>query len=150
MRLARIPPNPPVASEHDPPAVLAFSLLAPLTLSRPVSAETADRVVIGAFAIDRTEVTIGQFRAFVRTNALTTAAEREGGGFEYAGGWTRRPGWSYERPQGQPGAENEPATHVTWHEASRYCASRGGRLPTMAEWKLAAYTETRDARAMAS
>jgi formylglycine-generating enzyme required for sulfatase activity len=100
-------------------------------------------VAIGSFAIDRTEVTIGAFRAFARGVGLVTTAEREGGGFEYAGGWVRRAGWTFERPQGQPGADDEPAVHISWQEAARYCAHVGGRLPGMAEWQLAAYTESR-------
>jgi formylglycine-generating enzyme required for sulfatase activity len=108
------------------------------------SAQTTDRVTIGALAIDRTEVTIGQFRAFAAATGLTTAAEREGGGFEFVGGWTRRPGWTWRRPQGEAGADNEPAVHISWQEASRYCAHAGGRLPTMSEWRAAAYTESRD------
>jgi formylglycine-generating enzyme required for sulfatase activity len=101
-------------------------------------------VRVGAFAIDATEVTIGQFRAFARTTSLRTAAEREGGGFEYTGGWTRRQGWTYEHPQGQPGQDSEPAVHVTWAEADAFCRHVGGRLPTIAEWRSAAYTEQRD------
>jgi formylglycine-generating enzyme required for sulfatase activity len=110
------------------------------------SAETqiSQRIRVGAFALDRTEVTIGQFRAFAMATGLTTAAEREGGGFDFSAGWTRRRGWTFERPQGQPGGDNEPAVHVSWHEAARYCAHVGGRLPTMAEWRQAAYTESRD------
>jgi formylglycine-generating enzyme len=127
---------------HDPQRY-RVALLATL-VAAPALAQGSDRVRIGAFALDRTEVTIGQFRAFAQATNLTTTAAREGGGFEFAGGWTRRPGWTYERPQGQPGADNEPATHVSWHEASRYCAHVGGRLPTMAEWRKAAYTESRD------
>jgi formylglycine-generating enzyme required for sulfatase activity len=122
-------------------------MLTSLALAAPLCAQASDRVRIDTFAIDRTEVTIGQFRAAARATSLTTAAEREGGGFEYAGGWTRRAGWTYASPQGQSGAENEPATHVTWHEAARYCAHLGGRLPTFAEWKHAAYTEARNAPA---
>lgn len=109
----------------------------------PALAQPPDRVRVGTFALDRTEVTIGQFRAFARAAGLTTAAEREGGGFEFAAGWERRPGWSYEKPQGAPGASDEPAVHVTWDEASQYCAHAGGRLPTLAEWRSAAYTEQR-------
>lgn len=120
-------------------AILAVLLCSAM----PAAASEPDRVRIGAFALDRTEVTIGRFRAFARAAGLVTTAEREGGGFEFAAGWTRRPGWTYERPQGAPGADAEPAVHVTWEEAGAYCRSVGGRLPTMAEWRQAAYTETR-------
>lgn len=102
-----------------------------------------ERVALGSYALDATEVTIGQFAAWVRARGAPTEAERAGGGFEFAGGWTRRTGWTYAAPQGRPGAPNEPATHVTWTEARDYCAAAGGRLPTIAEWRRAAYTEVR-------
>lgn len=108
------------------------------------SAQASERVRIGAFALDRSEVTIGQFRSFARTVDLTTAAEREGGGFDFSAGWVRREGWNFERPQGEPGADDEPAVHISWHDASRYCSHVGGRLPTIGEWRSAAYTESRD------
>ena len=123
--------------------IAAFIAVMIVTIA-PSLSQPPERVRIGSFALDRTEVTIGQFRAFARATNLTTAAEREGGGFEFSGGWTRRSGWSYERPQGQPGADDEPAVHISWHEAARYCAHVGGRLPTMVEWRSAAYTESRD------
>ena len=34
--------------------------------------------------------------------------------------------------------------HVSWAEARDYCSYVGGRLPTFAEWREAAYTETRE------
>lgn len=108
------------------------------------TAAGAEPVRIGAFAIDPTEVTIGRFLAHAEKRGLVTTAEREGGGFEWAGGWTRRPGWTVRTPFGRPAAPEEPAVHVTWQEAADYCAAAGGRLPTFAEWRLAAYTETRD------
>ncbi|MCW5736049.1 MAG: formylglycine-generating enzyme family protein [Enhydrobacter sp.] len=123
--------------------VLAIAIAAVPFSATSVLAQASERVAIGAFAIDGTEVTISRFRAFATATGLTTAADRDGGGFEYAGGWVRRPGWNYAHPQGQPGNDDEPATHVSWHEASRYCAHAGGRLPSLAEWRAAAYTESR-------
>lgn len=112
--------------------------------SAQAAAAADDRVRIGSFSIQRTEVTIGQFLRHADAAKLKTAAEAAGGGYEYVGGWTQRPGWTFRSPFGQTGAEDEPAVHVTWTEARDFCASAGGRLPTFAEWRQAAYTETRE------
>jgi formylglycine-generating enzyme required for sulfatase activity len=104
-----------------------------------------DMVRIGGFEIDRHEVTIGQFRAFMIATETGTKAERDGGGFQYKGGWQRMPGWTWAAPHGTPGRDDEPAVHVTWHEAKAYCAWAGLRLPTDTEWVAAAYTERRAA-----
>ncbi|UWU85202.1 formylglycine-generating enzyme family protein [Bradyrhizobium yuanmingense] len=106
-------------------------------------ADPAQRENLGKFAIDRTEVTIGQFRNFAADKALKTAAEQEGGGHEFAGGWIRRRGWTWATPFGEPGSDDEPAVHVSWNEARDYCLAVGGRLPTLEEWERAAYTEAR-------
>ena len=96
------------------------------------------------FWIDRTEVSIGQYRGFVQARGYRSLAEREGGGFEWGAGWERRPGWVWHSPYGKPGAANEPAVHLNWHEAKQFCQWAGKRLPSDAEWMRAAYTETRD------
>ncbi len=108
-----------------------------------VASET--RVVLDGFALDRTEVSVGAFREYARRTGLVTAAEAAGGGQEFVGGWTQRRGWTYQTPYGEPAGEREPAVHVTWAEARGYCESVGGRLPTFAEWRRAAYTESRAA-----
>ena len=118
-----------------------------LALGGTATAQVGERVTLDGFAIDRTEVTVGQFRAFAKARGLVTSAETAGGGFEYAGGWARRPGWTWSTPYGQPAVDAEPVSHVTWTESRDFCAFAGGRLPTRAEWTTAAYTETRAAPA---
>ncbi|OYW57907.1 MAG: hypothetical protein B7Z30_10305 [Rhizobiales bacterium 12-68-15] len=112
-------------------------------LTLPVQPAFAERVPIGAFAIDRTEVTVADFAAHAQARGVTTQAEAEGGGFEFDGGWVRRAGWTWRAPSGEAAAPQSPAAHVTWTEARDYCAAAGGRLPTAAEWTEAAYLERR-------
>jgi sulfatase modifying factor 1 len=106
-------------------------------------AEPGGRTSLGTYAIDRTEITIGQFRKYAAERGLKTRAEQSGGGFEFAEGWVRRAGWTWSSPFGDAGRDDEPAVHVSWLEASNYCAANGGRLPTFDEWRQAAYTEMR-------
>lgn len=112
-------------------------------------AQVGERVRLddmGGLEIDRTEVTIAQFARYVAATGTVTQAEREGGGFEYAAGWQRRPGWTWRRPDGvEPASPHLPAVHLTHAEAAAYCRWAGGRLPTAAEWRRAAYTELRSA-----
>ncbi|WP_233253790.1 hypothetical protein [Limnohabitans sp. 2KL-1] len=60
-------------------------------LSTLATAQVGDKVSLGHWAIDRTEVTIGQFARYVQATGTVTRAEKEGGGFEYGAGWERRP-----------------------------------------------------------
>lgn len=119
-----------------------LSACAMVFLSGGASA-VSDRVKIDSFWIDRTEVTIAEFRAYTQAKAVTTNAEREGGGFEYAAGWTRRPGWFWSTPYGVAASDSEPVVHVSWFEARDYCRHVGGRLPLFTEWRKAAYVELR-------
>lgn len=100
---------------------------------------------LGAYAIARTETTVGQFARWVAATKGVTLAERNGGGEVYEAGWTRKPGWTWRTPFGgtAPAAADEPAVHVTYDEAQAFCRWAGGRLPTDAEWVGAAYTEQR-------
>lgn len=111
-------------------------------------AQIGERVVLddlGGLQFDRTEVTIGQFARYAQVTGVRTRAELEGGGFEYVGGWQRRPGWTWRQPDGVPAAPELPAVHLTHAEAAAYCQWAGGRLPTTAEWRRAAFTELRAA-----
>ncbi len=134
-------------------AIAATTALAALltawsaAMAQPVATANRDMARISgptpAFFIDRHEVTVGQFRAFVSATGTMTKAEKDGGGFQFLGGWQRMKGWVWSAPYGKPARDDEPAAHVTWHEAKAYCTWAGLRLPTDAEWVRAAYTETR-------
>ena len=120
----------------------ALALGSGLMLAGGVHAQ--DRQALRSGAIDRTEVTLGQYARFVQASGWVTRAEREGGGFEFVAGWQRRPGWTWRQPEGvAPVADTLPAVHLTHDEAAAYCRWAGGRLPTAAEWLNAAYTEQR-------
>jgi sulfatase modifying factor 1 len=122
-------------------------LLTSSLLAFTAQAQVGERVRLDDVAgleIDRTEVTIAQFARYVAAVGTVTRAEREGGGFEYVGGWQRRPGWTWQRPEGtEPSSPHLPAVHLTQAEAAAYCRWAGGRLPSAAEWRRAAYTELR-------
>lgn len=102
-----------------------------------------DMQPLGAFSIDRTEVTIGQFSRYAAATGTITEAERAGGGLVYAAGWEQKTGWNWRTPFGTPGRADEPAVHITFDEAKAYCRWAEKRLPTEAEWIEAAYTERR-------
>ncbi len=120
-------------------------LLLVLLQSLVVSVSSAEtiRIDMGDFKIDQTEVTVERFAQYAQRKQIKTAAEKEGGGFEYVMGWQRRPGWTWKTPFGQPAQPDEPAVHLNWFEARAFCEDAGGRLPTQEQWSRAAYTEQR-------
>ena len=123
---------------------MKYTLLGLLLFTSVTRAQVGDKVALPNFAIDRTEVTIGQFERYAHATGTITRAEKEGGGFEFGAGWERRPGWSWRKPDGQTTSADMPAVHLDFAEAQAYCRWAGGRLPTGAEWQTAGFTELRD------
>jgi formylglycine-generating enzyme len=74
-------------------------------------------VQLGAFEIDKREVTVGQYRACVQAGVCTEPSREKGCGAR---------------------GDDLPATCVDWKQATSYCGWVGKRLPAEAEWEKAA------------
>jgi len=99
---------------------------------------------VAAFILDRSPVTVRQFRAFVDDTGYVTEAERLGDAGVFtsgAGTWALVKGANWKWPSGRdkpPSEDDHPVTQVSWNDASAFCRAYGARLPTEFEWERAA------------
>jgi formylglycine-generating enzyme required for sulfatase activity len=78
----------------------------------------AHEVMLSAYYVDRTEVTVAAYRRCVELGRCSAPPFASGG-------------QRFDRP-------DFPVTLVAWNDADDYCRFAGGRLPTEAEWERAA------------
>lgn len=106
------------------------------------------RVVVEAFALASRLVTNGEYAAFLDDGGYERSelwladgwASAKSGGWRAPLRWRRRDGawWAFGFSGLEPIDADAPVAHVSYYEADAFARWAGARLPTEAEWEVAA------------
>lgn len=102
------------------------------------SGGASHEVVVDAFEIDQTEVTVSAYRVCVQAGACEARRKVDWVGLTAE----KKDLYSLPCNWGKPGRDMHPMNCVDWHDATKFCAWAGKRLPTEHEWELAAHGTT--------
>lgn len=125
---APVPVVTPAAETMVAIPAVTFTMGSPPGLGEP-DEHPARTVTLSAFEIDQTEVTLGRYWACVEAGVCPAPAGEAGPVNEHY--------------LNSPAFDNYPVVNVSWTGANRYCGWRDKRLPTEAEWEMAAGWDAR-------
>ena len=132
-------PTPSSKPWHEPVSARVLVLAGDLTMGCdpdggarcPRDQQPQHTVHLDAFHVDRTEVTVAQYRQCVDEDACS-ATHLTGSGKEAKDFDRLKCNWN------EAGRGSHPVNCVSWDQAVAYCRWAGGTLPTEAQWERAA------------
>ena len=121
-----------------------FTMGSPATEVSRSDDETQHQVTLGAFRMNKYEITNSQYAAFLNAKSIGSDGLYAAGLYPsealiYASSGSLDWGLHYTSGKWIPvaGNENHPVINVTWFGASQFAAYAGGTLPTEAQWEYA-------------
>lgn len=107
-----------------------------LVMPWPSSRPPMEKVPVGDLQVARFEVSNRDYLPFVLANPHWRKENmkptlHDGDYLKHWTSWRRFP----------EAISDHPVTYVSWHAAQAYCRWMGGRLPTEAEWRMAAHAD---------
>ncbi|MCB9100677.1 MAG: SUMF1/EgtB/PvdO family nonheme iron enzyme [Anaerolineales bacterium] len=121
-------PVTPITEAMEPIPATSFTMGSPPGLGEN-DEQPAHAVSLSAFEIDRTEVTVGQYWQCIEAGVCAPP--------------TSDASTTEVNYLNDPAYDNYPMVNIPWTEANNYCHWYGKRLPTEAEWELAAGWDSR-------